>query len=165
MAENTIKTRIQLKNDTEANWKKATNFAPKEGEVIIYSPDDTHPFSRLKVGHNNTKVNDLPFIESGSTNGFVLKETFAEFPAIGNQNCLYLEASTDTIYEWTNNSGYIIKYGLIRQTVTTINGWNAGIMTSLSLDGNTPTLLVINGTAPTLQTKILDVVTGVGPAT
>ena len=29
MAENTIKSRIQLKNDTEANWDKATNFVPK----------------------------------------------------------------------------------------------------------------------------------------
>ena len=50
MATNTIKTRIQLKNDTKANWNKAINFVPREGEVIIYSTDDTHPFSRLKVG-------------------------------------------------------------------------------------------------------------------
>ena len=36
MAENTIKTRIQLKNDTEENWNKAVNFVPKQGELIIY---------------------------------------------------------------------------------------------------------------------------------
>jgi hypothetical protein len=30
MAENTIKTRIQLKNDTEANWNKA---GPKDGSL------------------------------------------------------------------------------------------------------------------------------------
>ena len=29
-----IKTRIQLKNDTEANWNKAINFIPKSGEII-----------------------------------------------------------------------------------------------------------------------------------
>ena len=32
----TIHTRLQMKNDTEANWKKATNFIPLDGEVIIY---------------------------------------------------------------------------------------------------------------------------------
>ena len=63
MATNTIKTRIQLKNDTEAHWDLAVNFVPKEGEVIIYSADDTHPFSRLKVGNGSTTVNNLPFIE------------------------------------------------------------------------------------------------------
>ena len=67
MANNTIKTRIQLKNDTEANWDKAVNFVPREGEVIIYSADDTHPFSRLKVGDGVTNVIDLPFINSGSS--------------------------------------------------------------------------------------------------
>ena len=69
MATNTIKTRIQLKNDTEANWNKATNFVPREGEVIIYSADDTHPFSRLKVGDGNTTVFNLPFIDSNTVNG------------------------------------------------------------------------------------------------
>lgn len=67
MATNTIKTRIQLKNDTEAHWNLATNFVPKQGEVIIYSADDTHPFSRLKVGDGSTNVIDLPFINSGSS--------------------------------------------------------------------------------------------------
>jgi len=62
MATNTIKTRIQLKNDTEAHWNLATNFIPRMGEVIIYSADDTHPFSRLKIGDGNTTVINLPFV-------------------------------------------------------------------------------------------------------
>ena len=162
MSETTIKTRIQLKNDTEANWNKATNFVPKKGEVIVYSTDDTHPFSRLKVGDGETTVGNLPFIDSGSTNNFILKEQLKNFPAIGAPNCLYLEASTNTIYEWTNNSGYTPKYGLIKQTVATINSWNAGVMTSLNIDDSTPTLLIFNGSVPTLQTGTLNVVTGIG---
>ena len=67
MATTAIKTRIQLKNDTEAHWLLATNFVPLQGEVIIYSADDTHPFSRLKVGDRTTTVNNLPFINSGSS--------------------------------------------------------------------------------------------------
>lgn len=69
MAGNTIKTRIQLKNDTEAHWNLATNFVPREGEVIIYSADDTHPFSRLKVGDGETSVINLPFIDAQTSNG------------------------------------------------------------------------------------------------
>lgn len=52
-------SRILLKHDTEANWKKATNFTPKEGEIIIYDMDD---YPRIKVGNNSDNVNDLPFI-------------------------------------------------------------------------------------------------------
>ena len=66
MATNTIKTRIQLKNDTEENWNKAINFVPLKGEVIIYSADDAHPFCRLKVGNGITTVSDLPFIHSNT---------------------------------------------------------------------------------------------------
>ena len=72
MAE-TIKTRIQLKNDTEENWNKAINFTPKKGEVIIYSADDTHPFSRLKVGDGNTTVINLPFIDAATLNGIKIE--------------------------------------------------------------------------------------------
>ena len=44
--EKTLKTRVVLKHDTEANWETAENatnpFIPKKGEVIIYDPDDIH---------------------------------------------------------------------------------------------------------------------------
>lgn len=69
MATNTVKTRIQLKNDTEANWLKAEGFIPLKGEVIIYNIDDTHPFFRLKVGDGVTNVISLPFLDSGTING------------------------------------------------------------------------------------------------
>ena len=58
----TKKTRHVQKHDIEANWEKATGFAPMEGEIIVYTPDDTHDFPRIKIGHNNTNVNALPFI-------------------------------------------------------------------------------------------------------
>ena len=58
----TIKTRIQLKYDTEEHWGRALNFIPMRGEVIIYSPDDTRHFCRFKVGDGSTPVVDLPFM-------------------------------------------------------------------------------------------------------
>ena len=62
MAEKTLRTRIQMKTDTEANWLRATNFIPKNGEIIIYAIDATHNYQRVKVGDGIKKVNELPFI-------------------------------------------------------------------------------------------------------
>lgn len=62
MAEKTLNTRIQMKTDIEENWLKATNFVPKNGEIIIYAIDSTHSYQRVKVGDGTKKVNELPFI-------------------------------------------------------------------------------------------------------
>ena len=86
MASNTIKTRVQLKCDTEANWDRAVNFRPLKGEVIIYSTDDTHPFSRFKVGDGSTLVSDLPFIDAATLNG--------------------LKVEIGTTVEWQTRSNY-----------------------------------------------------------
>lgn len=64
MAEKVMNTRIMLKHDTEANWKKATVFIPKAGEVIIYDKDDTHTRPRIKIGDGQTLVSALPFVYS-----------------------------------------------------------------------------------------------------
>jgi hypothetical protein len=83
MAESTktLKTRVQLKSDTEANWKKSVlvadggekesgnSFIPLLGELIVYTADDAHPFSRLKVGNGSTNVVKLPFIDAGTISG------------------------------------------------------------------------------------------------
>jgi len=93
MAENTIKTRIQLKSDTETNWGKSaliadggtktsgSTFVPKKGEVVIYSTDDSHPFSRLKVGNGVDSVPKLPFLQ-GSSAEFVVSTNSASSAAL-----------------------------------------------------------------------------------
>ena len=60
----TLQTRIQLKHDTEANWKTAgTNgFKPLAGELIIY--DDTIGGAKIKIGNGENTVNELPFTKS-----------------------------------------------------------------------------------------------------
>lgn len=69
MADKTVKTRIQLKNDTEAHWNLATHFVPLKGEPIIYSTDEAHPFFRIKIGDGINTVIDLPFIDASTING------------------------------------------------------------------------------------------------
>ena len=70
MAKNTtLKTRIQNRHDTEANWTTASNatkpFIPLKGEVIVYDPDTTHTTPRVKIGDGTTKVGDLAFVAGG----------------------------------------------------------------------------------------------------
>ena len=69
MAEKNIKSRVILKHDIESNWLQATGFSPLKGEIVIYDPDATHSYSRVKVGNGKDNVNALPFIDES------LKET------------------------------------------------------------------------------------------
>ncbi len=167
--EKVIKTRIQLKNDTETNWDRAVNFVPKQGEIIIYSADESHPFSRLKVGDGNTTVTALPFIDAGTINGEVLadviitEDNYNSFPPIGQENKLYIDLNTNTIYCYKPNSGFSqlshFKYIVSKTEISTVENWNPGIMTTALIND---TLLVINnGTAPTLNLGTLNVVTNI----
>jgi len=117
MATNTIKTRIQLKNDTEAHWDLATNFVPKQGEVIIYSADDTHPFSRLKVGDGNTTVSNLPFIDAATLNGIKMEfgstvEWQARLNYIPNKGDILVYTDKETLSDNTTVPGIKIGDGL-----------------------------------------------------
>ena len=78
MAERSVKTRVQLKSDTEANWNKATHFVPLLGEPIIYSADEVHHFFRLKVGDGVTTVINLPFIDAGTLSGVEINNITAK---------------------------------------------------------------------------------------
>ncbi len=60
--EKNINARVILKHDTEANWLKATTFVPKAGELIVYDPDTTYNYTRIKIGDGSTKVSALPFL-------------------------------------------------------------------------------------------------------
>lgn len=68
MAEKNIKSRIVHKHDVELNWNKATNFIPKQGEIIVYDIDSNHSYERIKIGDGVTNVNNLTFVISTLTN-------------------------------------------------------------------------------------------------
>lgn len=58
----TMKARVQHKHDVEINWEKATNFIPLTGEIIVYDPDESYNYPRIKIGNGETNINSLPFI-------------------------------------------------------------------------------------------------------
>jgi hypothetical protein len=39
-----IYTRTQQKHDIEANWLKAENFIPLDGEIIVYDADENYSY-------------------------------------------------------------------------------------------------------------------------
>ena len=61
MTEKHLNTRIIHKHDTEANWNKAVNFIPKQGELIVYDIDENYDYERIKIGDGVTNVNNLSF--------------------------------------------------------------------------------------------------------
>lgn len=64
MNEKMFNTRIIHKHDTEANWNKAVNFIPMQGEIIVYDIDENYNYERIKIGDGQTVVADLPFTVS-----------------------------------------------------------------------------------------------------
>ena len=170
-ANNTIKTRIQLKSDTEANWNKAgpkdgsNGFVPLSGELIVYTADATHPFCRLKVGDGSTNIVELPFVDAGTINGeeveIVKKNTKNEFPLSGSSDKLYIDLATNTIYHYTGASGYTqlsnFTYSLTKSTIKNITYWSPGRAANALINNNT--LKLTTGIAPELLTENVLVVT------
>ena len=68
MAEKTINSRIIHKHDVEANWLKAINFIPQQGEIIIYDIDANYNYERFKIGDGITNINNLPFANQSDWN-------------------------------------------------------------------------------------------------
>lgn len=95
-----IKTRIQNKHDTEANWNKST-LVPMQGELIIYDIDANYSYERFKIGDGVKKVTALPFADAytnsdpivTSIGGIAAGTTFTNKPI--------REILTDLLYPYT----------------------------------------------------------------
>ena len=67
---NTLSARVIHMHDVDANWKKLPTFIPKQGEVIVYYPDETHTYPRFKIGDGKTPITQLPFLVNPHTHEF-----------------------------------------------------------------------------------------------
>lgn len=111
-----IKGRLLNKHDTEANWSKATNFAPLLGETIVYDPDSAHPYPRYKVGiwdGKSTKTVDM----------LIMNLPFANQPdTIGDDDfaALFSTQSTRTVTEYTHFDMHLINTQSNTLTVASI---------------------------------------------
>lgn len=89
--------RYILKHDTEENWKKASNFSPKNGEPIIYDIDSTHTKQRIKIGDGSTNVNNLPFIANDNLLESIKYVSESELSSEENLDASYQYCVTDLL--------------------------------------------------------------------
>ena len=89
--------RYILKHDTEENWKKASNFSPKNGEPIIYDIDSTHAKQRIKIGDGSTNVNNLPFIANDNLLESIKYVSESELSSEENLDASYQYCVTDLL--------------------------------------------------------------------
>lgn len=163
-ANNTYQTRVKLKTDTEANWN-AHPIIPLLGEAIVYTPDASHNYSRLKIGDGQTSVTSLPFIDAGSLNGdesFILKyATFESFPSPGDISKLYIDLSTNNIYHYASATGYtrLMPFTITKTTIREVGFWGPGSATIASASKGI--LSIKNGVAPQLLPQNVSVVTNI----
>lgn len=105
MAEKTIKTRIQNKIDTSANWAKATTFIPLKGEIIIYSD-----LRKIKIGDGTTLVGSLPFANAeqaaSATSATTASKLGASTVGAGDQP-IYLNNGTPKVASNVNKEAYL----------------------------------------------------------
>lgn len=90
---------VQIINthDTESNWKQIeNNFVPFDGEIIVYSPDEGHVNSRIKIGNGKATLAQLNFF----TGNIIKTKTV---PGANNNN-------TQTIYQVVDNNDEVVSY-------------------------------------------------------
>lgn len=123
-----IKTRIQSKNGTEAEWDLATNFIPLKGEVIIYNTDGENIYPRIKIGDGETPVTQLPF-----ANEEISDAEIDEICSIITISSILAENSWDVIQKAARDG-------------TAKNYWNVGDRIGIELNGTCSKLTFSNET-------------------
>ena len=164
-----IKSRIQQKHDTAANWAKATNFVPQAGEVIVYNADynsSTNPAGenrpRIKVGNGTDNVNTLPFADVNIRTGVFGGSSFYtntdfQHPLPVENNTIYIDiySGGNIMYlgdaehhSFRRLSNPTVITGGSQTTTSTVSG-GSNVYTFTKSDGSTSTLTVKNGAAGT----------------
>ena len=64
---NNQKQRLRQKYDTLANWGRAPNFKPLEGELIVISDAFGENSPGIKIGDGATLLSNLPYLNSAGT--------------------------------------------------------------------------------------------------
>ena len=125
MAKNTtLKTRIQNRHDTEANWTTASNatkpFIPLKGEVIVYDPDATNTTPRVKIGDGTTKVGDLAFV-AGDISKYLTSSDLANYVTTNtDQTISGSKTFTNDIYIKGRDKKFVVVGGVtptLKQTI------------------------------------------------
>ena len=111
--EKEMKARIVHKHDIEANWDKAVNFIPMQGEIIVYDIDENYNYERIKIGDGQTVVANLPFTVSASVdipnfNMYYIATEDPDYPLIADAEADNTLAMQNLMRKIHDNGGGII---------------------------------------------------------
>lgn len=84
-----MKARISQLHKTEAEWQKYSDTILEPGEFIVYAPDTSHTYSRIKVGDGKRTIAELDFFID-STIAEILKQSRFEDSVDGGRISDYL---------------------------------------------------------------------------
>jgi hypothetical protein len=73
-----MKARISQLHKTEAEWLKLSKWVPEPGELVIYDPDDMHPYARIKVGDGTRAIKDLDFFIDSAIEELLKRVSFED---------------------------------------------------------------------------------------
>ena len=73
-----MKARLSMLHKTEAEWRSLTTFIPEAGELVIYDPDTSYSYSRVKVGDGKLTVNELDFFVDSAAEATLEKHKYSE---------------------------------------------------------------------------------------
>jgi hypothetical protein len=73
-----MNARVSQLHKTEKEWNLLTKFIPFQGEFIIFDPDQSHAYARLKIGDGKTLLKDLPFFIDSAIDDHVTKRQYNE---------------------------------------------------------------------------------------
>ena len=68
-----MKARISQLHKTEAEWQRYSQWIPEAGELVVYDPDTSYPYARVKVGDGKRMLSELDFLID-STIAEILKQ-------------------------------------------------------------------------------------------
>ena len=136
---NKIDARIRHKHDTEENWLKATNFIPLLGEMIVYDPDASYSYARIKIGDGVNVVSALPFLVDDAP----FKPAGKSYLTFSSPNSFTL-AVRDATKHWDGT----LEYFASDKTWTT---WD-GTTTLSSVENDGEHVLYLRGTGNTVIT-------------
>ena len=73
-----MKARISQLHKTEAEWLNWSHWVPESGEFVIFSPDELHPYARIKVGDGKRTLSELDFFIDSAIEAILKTISFEE---------------------------------------------------------------------------------------
>ena len=73
-----MKARISLLHKTESEWSELSFWIPEAGEVIVYDPDDSYNYARLKIGDGVKSLQELDFFIESTVKATIKDQQYLE---------------------------------------------------------------------------------------